>query len=541
MRKEKEIMVISEKKTSKAKKLMSLFLAFVMSFGICSTAFATGDIPEGYTPIYSEEDLNAIKNNLSGKFILMNNIDLSEYESWEPIGNAENPFSGELDGNGFYIQNMTIEDNCTDLKNYYGLFGVVADAILKNVIIVNGKINLIGDSAVSETNVCAGMIAGMAKELNSMSLTGCSATGEISINGFNESAAGGLIGAGVLGISAISSSSYVDINVTTSNKKQGVFVGGLVGAPEEGFGDFSGSYLKLNKSANYGNIKIDNTVSSEETQISVAGITSYQLQGNKIIECYNRGNISVAASTGNITAGGIAAKAVSRIEKSYNSGNIDFTPDENDVVSAVCMVEKVGGLARGPVLAQDYLAYNCYYSNSELIPCNQNEEEVYTWYKNIVLLTEEEMKEQQSFAKLDFESGWEMEEDGYPVLKEQPLICLNKTVSLEEGQAYSADLSGSAITSDSSVVSLDTENNRIVAKSAGTATVKVEYDYNYSAEIVVNVAAKEIPTNPDGGETTTNPDNGNQEPPTECWLIKILKQIFDFLFNIVTSVLNFIF
>ena len=45
MSKEKEIMVISEMKTSKVKKLMSLFLAFVMSFGICSAAFATGDIP----------------------------------------------------------------------------------------------------------------------------------------------------------------------------------------------------------------------------------------------------------------------------------------------------------------------------------------------------------------------------------------------------------------------------------------------------------------------------------------------------------------
>ena len=53
------------------------------------------EIPYGYTPIYDIADLNAINNNLSGNYILMNDIDLSETapggqwdagNGWVPIG-----------------------------------------------------------------------------------------------------------------------------------------------------------------------------------------------------------------------------------------------------------------------------------------------------------------------------------------------------------------------------------------------------------------------------------------------------------------------
>jgi hypothetical protein len=35
------------------------------------------EVPTGYTGIYSVEDLNNIRNNLSGNYILMDNIDLT--------------------------------------------------------------------------------------------------------------------------------------------------------------------------------------------------------------------------------------------------------------------------------------------------------------------------------------------------------------------------------------------------------------------------------------------------------------------------------
>jgi hypothetical protein len=42
------------------------------------------NIPDGYTPIYTAEDLDNIRENLSDKYILMNDIDLSSWGDWTP-------------------------------------------------------------------------------------------------------------------------------------------------------------------------------------------------------------------------------------------------------------------------------------------------------------------------------------------------------------------------------------------------------------------------------------------------------------------------
>lgn len=62
-----------------------------------------------YSPIYKAEDLRRIKNNLNGKYWLMRDVDMSELNyPWDPLGTPQRPFSGELQGNGFSIQNLSI-------------------------------------------------------------------------------------------------------------------------------------------------------------------------------------------------------------------------------------------------------------------------------------------------------------------------------------------------------------------------------------------------------------------------------------------------
>lgn len=60
---------------------------------------------DGYTAIYTAEDLDAIRNNLSGKYYLAADINLDGVE-WEPIGTTDNPFTGTFDGCGHAILNM---------------------------------------------------------------------------------------------------------------------------------------------------------------------------------------------------------------------------------------------------------------------------------------------------------------------------------------------------------------------------------------------------------------------------------------------------
>lgn len=60
---------------------------------------------DGRTVLYTVEDLDIVRNNLSGDYVLGNDIDLNGVE-WTPIGTNDNPFTGTFDGNGYEIKNI---------------------------------------------------------------------------------------------------------------------------------------------------------------------------------------------------------------------------------------------------------------------------------------------------------------------------------------------------------------------------------------------------------------------------------------------------
>lgn len=73
---------------------------------------------------------------------LENDIDLSGYSDWTPIGRSNtHPFVGTFDGQGHTINNMTINNSNPNDEKEWGLFGRVQDATIKNVR-VNGSIGL---------------------------------------------------------------------------------------------------------------------------------------------------------------------------------------------------------------------------------------------------------------------------------------------------------------------------------------------------------------------------------------------------------------
>jgi hypothetical protein len=87
------------------------------------------DIPDpNAIPIYTAEDLYNIRNNLSGSYVLMNDIDLSTFNGgdWVPIGVDSESFSGTFDGQGHIIRNLKIIDS---QYQYNGLFGYAETAI----------------------------------------------------------------------------------------------------------------------------------------------------------------------------------------------------------------------------------------------------------------------------------------------------------------------------------------------------------------------------------------------------------------------------
>jgi len=80
-------------------------------------------VPTGITTC---EELQDMKNDLSGNYYLANDIDCSDTVNWnsgagfEPIGNSSNPFTGTFDGGGHKITNLYINRPST---NNVGLFG----------------------------------------------------------------------------------------------------------------------------------------------------------------------------------------------------------------------------------------------------------------------------------------------------------------------------------------------------------------------------------------------------------------------------------
>ncbi len=101
-------------------------------------------IAQGYTIVRTADELQAMKNNLSGKYILMNDIDLAGYD-WEPVGNTSN-FAGELNGNGYVISNLVLNNPTSVLAQ--GLFGYLyydSHQIIQNLGLEN--VDIVGNEA----------------------------------------------------------------------------------------------------------------------------------------------------------------------------------------------------------------------------------------------------------------------------------------------------------------------------------------------------------------------------------------------------------
>lgn len=198
------------------------------------SALSTDTVPQGYIGIYTAQDLDNIRNNLSGKYILMNDIDLSGID-WDPIGdydeiNAPDDFSkcfsGVLDGNGYTISNLKIdkqnENNIGLFGNLYGDYNNYdpqncIGAEIKNLKLTN--VNIKGGNSVG---AISGRIIGKAVFSN------CSVEGEISGTNY----VGSLCGGGVFTAGAsIVGTLYTQIdNCSTKGKIEGKNgVGGLVG------------------------------------------------------------------------------------------------------------------------------------------------------------------------------------------------------------------------------------------------------------------------------------------------------------------------
>ncbi|GGB42459.1 InlB B-repeat-containing protein [Fictibacillus barbaricus] len=311
--------------------IYTLFLTFASILFLNSTAFtveATGtnsnktsylsEVPDGYVGIYTPQDLDQIRNNLSGNYILMNDIDLSTATSeggefyrsgagWEPIGTQNIPFTGILDGNGYQVIGMKI-NIISEEKVFAGLIGYAKNATIKNIGMTGGEITAINqsiDSSVSEA--IAGSIIGSGSNIK---IDNSYNTNKVYTSSYGKSYSGGIIG-NIPNLYSSSIRSSISNSFNTGEIIGKNYTGGIAG---------SASYTDISQTYNTGTINKGNT--NGKTTGGIAGYVYY----SSISSSYNTGNIEYGAS-GESGGGIVGSASKSAITESYNRGNITSTSD----------------------------------------------------------------------------------------------------------------------------------------------------------------------------------------------------------------------
>ena len=188
--------------------------------------------------IKTEEELDAMRKDLHGWYVLDNDIELTT--PWEPIGQYEpdyeyadaewwvHAFKGRLDGNGHAIKGLRIEGAKTFCQ--CGLFGAIANGEIHNLVIEKPTISIKG--AILYVGTAAGMMRqdrGRRCILEDIEVKGLSTRVEIDGEIPSYVSAAGLI-AGVWDGEIRNCKANGKIEVASAHKKGGMlFLGGLAG------------------------------------------------------------------------------------------------------------------------------------------------------------------------------------------------------------------------------------------------------------------------------------------------------------------------
>ena len=235
--------------------------------------------------IYSASDLVQLSNEVSiGKtyegqtVTLMNDVDLSEIDNFQPIGLSSTlPFKGSFDGNHKTISKLKITTGSSS-ANYTGLFGYISGTSTS----VN-DLTLTECSITSNNNNHTGGVAGFSEG----SFTNCHVNGSIT----GQASAGGIIGNASDKNASISGCTFQG-SVTAEKADKGN-AGGIVGL----------CGAKLMNCTNYG------TVTATER---AGGITSQSgnLASDAISSCRNDGDVTGRTRVGGIVGQATGAKGI---------------------------------------------------------------------------------------------------------------------------------------------------------------------------------------------------------------------------------------
>lgn len=306
------------KRTSMFLSAVLLVTVFAVVPGNVSAEFAGGsgtlEDPYQISDVYQ---LQNIDTDLSGHYILVNDIDASDTSTWnggagfDPIGDGySNPFTGTFDGNGYTIDGLYIYRPGI---SYVGLFSYIQSATIQNT--------LLEDIDVTGNNNVGGLV-------------GCSQSASISYS----SAAGNMRGSWTVGglVGRSVQSSITNSHATGTASGSYSMIGGLVGLNY--IGSISETHARCSVSGvdflgglvgyNEGHA----TISNSHATGSVTGLGYYTFKAGGLVgfngyystisNSYAKGSVSSTGYNSYYLGGLVGLNEKSMITDSYATGSV---------------------------------------------------------------------------------------------------------------------------------------------------------------------------------------------------------------------------
>lgn len=391
-----------------------------------------------------------------------NDIDLED-EEWTPIGLSNNVFKGVYDGAGYNINNLKITQvTGTSTNVAAGLFGLVQDAVIKNVNIIEPDINITN----STSQFSVGALIGRS---TTSIVKNCSVVGDITVNA--PSVGEKILYAGlVIGESRGTGMSnlYASGNLNATYSR--VYAGGIVGITKTSSADIIDNFASRVNVTTHATGRTESGITAVSYAGGIAGYMSYV---KSVENCYYSGELTATAIDGalieNINKGmfGGAQNSGSRcnilLEECYfNIDNLGIEHDETDK-------EPEEIIEMYAEIAQMYTVGNCTKLKSGS-----------TAYG----ITDEMESIEETYSNFDFENVWEMT-DNHPMLRNRvfPIITEMSEVTLEENIITWDAIDGASeyyvydITNDTELTVYDV-NYTILETEVG------EYNYKIAAKVI---------------------------------------------------------
>lgn len=241
--------------------------------------------PKTFTDINTVEQFNDIRNNLDGFYRLTADVDLSEFDNFEPIGTTSAPFRGYFNGNGHIIKNLKIDrlDDNLGGSSYQGLFGYADGAYFTDLEVLDAQVE-------GRSDVGALLGKGKGTTIERVVVTNPQVTGVDHI--------GGITGGNDNGLQAsyIRNCYVVNGNINTQKFQVGGIVGvakdiliekvyftGTITAPTEEQGNNAGGIIGLNENER---VMMKNTASLA-TSITGGSASQFVPRGSALVICEN--------------------------------------------------------------------------------------------------------------------------------------------------------------------------------------------------------------------------------------------------------------